>query len=837
MAKPRLWSAALTSISLAFAGLAYGESLRPIELPVAVAVEVALPGLEQAIATDPSIVRADADVARGVLRLTGLLLRQQTVVYAWAGGEVIVFMAKVVTPPEDPDSTRRRERAVAQANGSLYRLTVGTGFRETVEGRRRLPFAFGAAASRPFGANRLMVNGTTRPFGEDREDQQPTGSAVVRWRAQHYEAAAGDQTVDFGPQLLTSLPLRGVVADTSAGPVNVKVFGGTRATPELRLTPCDDDSEGLPAWFGGVKTQVAVNTALRLGATVAMAEQTPLGSLSAEWRRGNWSATAETAATPQRLGTTLRMRRETDTLTFEQRFSHRTAGVSPLLAGVDGFASETAVAYRLTRQLSVSGGTALQPPSASDGWRGGWNLGTDWSPREWLQVGARLDRSFDGTLTTTSGTATARSDVLGSATMTVTRSLHDTPAGEASQWFQSLRAERAVDLGPVKRVLIEESLTQSPIAGSVNLSVGAEMELGWVKASVAPGLIIPTVTDPNGIAQSLRLRVTASPSAAFQVQTELRQTFGARPDTTVHVGLGVGFGSASPLGSPMSWFARTTVDGIVFVDANGNGRWDKGERGLADVPVQIEGGATVTTDAEGRYRFPRLREGTYRIGLDRANLPANLRLASASPVTVRLPDGSSKVQFAFVGSGAIHGMLFNDVRFSGRFSGSEPGVTADVLVEGPGVRRTLAVNGAFSLSGLAPGRYRVSVDTLSLPPAFVIDRPEIDVELGAGDAATAQFPVVALRAISIVACFARGKDECSGDAPVAGLRVANGSTVATTDAKGRALMRQLPAGRTTLTIDPASVPAGWTAPRSVVVDLPVDPATQSVTVRLTRASR
>jgi hypothetical protein len=45
-----------------------------------------------------------------------------------------------------------------------------------------------------------------------------------------------------------------------------------------------------------------------------------------------------------------------------------------------------------------------------------------------------------------------------------------------------------------------------------------------------------------------------------------------------------------------------TVSGVVFVDANGNGRQDERERGLGDVQVS-DGVQIVRTDAEGRYSF------------------------------------------------------------------------------------------------------------------------------------------------------------------------------------------------------------------------------------------
>jgi len=184
-----------------------------------------------------------------------------------------------------------------------------------------------------------------------------------------------------------------------------------------------------------------------------------------------------------------------------------------------------------------------------------------------------------------------------------------------------------------------------------------------------------------------RIALTASPTPGVQVQAELRQTFGKRPDTTVQVGVGVGVGGGL-WNALTSWFTTSSVSGIVFVDDNGNGRHDRGERGLAGVRIGLADGKSVVTDADGKYRLTGLKRGTHTVAIDRSALAADLRLASASQVAVTVPGGPREVSFAFAGAGAIHGVVFNDVALQGRFRGTEPGVPADLVLDGPGGRRT-----------------------------------------------------------------------------------------------------------------------------------------------------
>ena len=830
------WSAALAWISLALAGAAYAEPPRPVELPTSVPVEIALPGLEQAVAADPAIVRADADTRRGVLTLTGILMNRQSVVYAWTSAGMSVFIASVVAAPLPP-TPEHVQNLVPEGRASVYRVSLGSGFRRNGDGTQRLPFSFGSSAAQPAGPGRLTMRSETRPFAQDNPGEVPTGTGVVQWANDRGRVALGDQPVELGQRLLTTFPLRGLVAETRLGPVSVGAFGGTRATPGFALMPQDEDP--LPALLGGLRASWAVTRHLRVAGTLAAAGASPVGDLGLEWQRGPWTLALEAAGTPERLGLGLRLRRETEVFTLEQRLTERTRGTSALLTGVDGVSSETVATWRILPKLALTGGVSALPPLGRTDWQGGWRLGTDYSGLDGVRVAVGYDRAFDGSVTTMSANLDTQSKLLGTATLTVSRTVQQSPTGSSVLWHEAARIERPVELGIVKKLFAEEIMSLVETGGSLNVSAGAEVELGWVRASVAPGVIVPTLTDPNALAPTLRLRITAAPSPALQVYADVRQTWGERPDLTVQVGVSVGFGSGTPLRSVSSWFRRSAIDGIVFVDRNGNGRPDPGEPGLPGVRVLLEGGQSAVTGPDGRYRFTGLRDGSYSVGLDRANLPADLRLASASPVPVKLPGGGTQVAFAFAGAGAIHGVVFNDLALSGRFSGSQPGVAANLVLEGPGTRRSLSVAGAFSLTGLTPGRYRLTLDALSLPPAYVVANPVVELEMGPGGVVTAQFPVVALRALEVVACLARGGggDCAPSDAPAAGLRLLVGATPVTLDARGRALVRELPAGRVTLAVDPASVPAGWRAPRPVTLELPEAPATLPVRLRLTPAPR
>ena len=71
---------------------------------------------------------------------------------------------------------------------------------------------------------------------------------------------------------------------------------------------------------------------------------------------------------------------------------------------------------------------------------------------------------------------------------------------------------------------------------------------------------------------------------------------------------------------------RQIVLGRVFADANGNGQFDEGERGVGGVRLYLPNGQSVTTDANGMYNLPAVDDGAVVLALDPTTLPAGAQL-------------------------------------------------------------------------------------------------------------------------------------------------------------------------------------------------------------------
>ena len=63
------------------------------------------------------------------------------------------------------------------------------------------------------------------------------------------------------------------------------------------------------------------------------------------------------------------------------------------------------------------------------------------------------------------------------------------------------------------------------------------------------------------------------------------------------------------------------LSGVVFLDANDNGKFDAGESGAANVTVILDGRFSVRTDANGRYDFPAVVAGHHVLSVQQDNLP------------------------------------------------------------------------------------------------------------------------------------------------------------------------------------------------------------------------
>lgn len=92
-----------------------------------------------------------------------------------------------------------------------------------------------------------------------------------------------------------------------------------------------------------------------------------------------------------------------------------------------------------------------------------------------------------------------------------------------------------------------------------------------------------------------------------------------------------------------------SVEGLVYLDANRNGRLDAGERGASGVSVVLDGRYVVKTDAQGRFEFPWVAAGRRELTVLNESLPLPWSALDdgRTAIEIRLRD-TTKVQIGVV---------------------------------------------------------------------------------------------------------------------------------------------------------------------------------------------
>jgi hypothetical protein len=155
---------------------------------------------------------------------------------------------------------------------------------------------------------------------------------------------------------------------------------------------------------------------------------------------------------------------------------------------------------------------------------------------------------------------------------------------------------------------------------------------------------------------------------------------------------------------------RAGVAGRVFLDANGNGRFDAGEEGLANVRVQA-GSSNAISDSSGQYRlWDVVPFEPVIVAADSLSFESPLWVASNPAVTIAPgPNRYTVVDIPVVLGSVVEGSVLR------RFGSGTQGVAGAALVlreDRTGRERnvTTFTDGSYYLLGVRPGDYTLLVD-------------------------------------------------------------------------------------------------------------------------------
>lgn len=166
--------------------------------------------------------------------------------------------------------------------------------------------------------------------------------------------------------------------------------------------------------------------------------------------------------------------------------------------------------------------------------------------------------------------------------------------------------------------------------------------------------------------------------------------------------------------SPNPSIERAGVAGRVFVDENGNGRYDPGEHGLPGIRV-IVGGRMAMSDSSGTFRvWDLLPFEPVRLYVDSASIDSPLLVPEFGLTTVELaPNRFRTLDVPISPAGVIEGRV---VRRVGGATETMPAVVLVLTDRKSGVKRRFSTfsDGTFYAMGVKPGDYELMVDPRTL---------------------------------------------------------------------------------------------------------------------------
>jgi hypothetical protein len=277
---------------------------------------------------------------------------------------------------------------------------------------------------------------------------------------------------------------------------------------------------------------------------------------------------------------------------------------------------------------------------------------------------------------------------------------------------------------------LAHSLSSAAVLIARNLGRGFRLEAGtrWDQALPGPIYTLSLVSQLDAVRSAT---LVTAPAGAGE----------ARLDQSVAGSVVWSRGGGAPLFSSEPSLDRSGVGGRVFLDLNGDGRWQLDEPPAPGTRLLV-GNRWVTADADGRYQLwnvPPWEE--LLISVDTLGLASPWWMPEYGAVAVTpTPNLVRSVDVPLVIGGIVEGSLLLEGSASRSFTGPLP----ILLVElGTGTRTVIESfsDGSFYRMGLRPGHYEARVDETLLRTIGLTGEP-LRFEITPGRATSDPGPTV-----------------------------------------------------------------------------------------------
>ncbi|MBI4341360.1 MAG: hypothetical protein HY598_03665 [Candidatus Omnitrophica bacterium] len=148
----------------------------------------------------------------------------------------------------------------------------------------------------------------------------------------------------------------------------------------------------------------------------------------------------------------------------------------------------------------------------------------------------------------------------------------------------------------------------------------------------------------------------------------------------------------------------------VFLDAQGNGRYDATDVPLEKLRISLQDGTVLRTDRSGWALFRGVTPGPYQVTLHIEDLPAGLLPATALTQEASLREGqAATVDFPVTAERSISGRVYVDHNRNGRHDHEPPMAGVAVCLDGAAQVATLE-DGRYFFKGVHAGLHRVALN-------------------------------------------------------------------------------------------------------------------------------
>ncbi len=251
---------------------------------------------------------------------------------------------------------------------------------------------------------------------------------------------------------------------------------------------------------------------------------------------------------------------------------------------------------------------------------------------------------------------------------------------------------------------LSRQLTEK-LSGNLGLSYSKEEGTGGTNSFLS---------GEDSVDGTIGLRYAQSRDVSFFFDGRSRDTWGKVTGTPSYNDVDLRMGMRAAWGTPLRWDPAGVVEGVVFKDKDGNGRYDRVEEGVADVKVKVGDNETVT-DAHGWYHM-HVRARKVAVTPVTESLPMGFVFSTPALQKVDVRQGlRQRADFGITTDAGIFGVVFVDKNGNNTPDASDEYVARVKGILDGKASQFSGGQGAYFFKHVPPGSHTISLDMVAMP--------------------------------------------------------------------------------------------------------------------------